>query len=80
MLSSGAGTIVYSASSPLTVLNIEPSCTESGYITTETANSFYGELSGSSSTVFTQSFGVSAEMAMIRKVGKVRPGLIIPSA
>jgi hypothetical protein len=80
VLSSGAGTIVYSASSPLTVLNVEPSCTESGYITAETANSFYGELSGSPSTVFTQSFEVGTEMPMIRKVGKVRPGLIIPSA
>jgi hypothetical protein len=80
VLSSGAGMIVYSASSPLTVLNVEPSCTESGYITAETANSFYGELSGSPSTVFTQSFAVSGETPMIRKVGKVRPGLIVRSA
>jgi hypothetical protein len=80
VLSSGAGTLVYSASSPLTVLNVEPSCTESGYITAETANSFYGELSGSPSTVFTQSFAVSGETPMIRKVGKLRPGLSIPSA
>jgi hypothetical protein len=80
VLSSGAGTIVYSASAAMTVLNAEPSCTESGYITAETANSFYGQLSGTPSPVFTQSFEVSGMLPMIRKVGKVRPGLVIPFA
>ena len=78
VLSSGAGTIVYTSSSELTVLNYEPSCTESGYVTGETANSFYGVLSATPSTIFTQSFHVSTELPMFRKAGKLRPGLMIP--
>ena len=73
VLSSGAGTITYTASSLLTVLNQEPACTESGYITAETANSFYSELLPTSSNTFTQSFNVSAAAPMIRKRGKLRP-------
>jgi hypothetical protein len=38
-LSSGAGTIVYAAATPLTVLDSEPPCAEAGFITAETANS-----------------------------------------
>jgi hypothetical protein len=78
VLSSGAGTIMYTSSSKLTVLNYEPSCAESGYVTAETANSFYGVLSATPSTIFTQSFHVSTERPMLRKAGKLRPGLIIP--
>jgi len=79
VLSSGAGTITYASSTTLTVLNQEPSCTESGYITAETANSFYGTLSSTPSTVFTQTFSVSTEAPMIRKQGKPRPGMIVPA-
>jgi hypothetical protein len=78
VLSSGAGTITYTSSSELTVLSYEPSCAESGYVTAETANSFYGVLSATPSTIFTQSFHVSTERPMFRKAGKLRPGLIIP--
>jgi hypothetical protein len=73
VLSSGAGTITYTASSLLTVLNQEPACAESGYVTAEAANSFYGELSATPSNTFTQSFSTSAAMPMIRKLGKIRP-------
>jgi len=73
VLSSGAGTITYAASSVLTVLNKEPACTESGYNTAETANSFYGVLPLTASNAFTQSFNVSTAAPMIRKRGKVRP-------
>jgi hypothetical protein len=59
-------------------LSQEPSCAESGYITAETANSFYGTLSSNPSTTFTQSFNVSTEKPMISKKRKPRPGLIIP--
>jgi len=73
VLSSGAGTITYTASSLLTVLNQEPVCTESGYITAETANSFYSDLPSTSGSTFTQSFNVSTAAPMIRKLGKRRP-------
>src|SRR5271156_783359 len=61
VLSSGAGTIVYAASSALTVLNQEPSCAQPGYTTAETANSFYGVLAAASrSNTLVQSFHVSS--------------------
>jgi hypothetical protein len=79
VLSSGAGTIMYAASSVLTVLNQEPPCAESGYITAETANSVYGALPGNPRNAFSQSFNVgNTEAPMIRKRGKHRPGMIIP--
>jgi hypothetical protein len=78
VLSSGAGNIVYTASTPLTALAEEPSCTESGYVTAETANSLYGPLPALPSTTFTQSFTVSSDGAMIRKEGKARPGFTVP--
>ena len=71
-LSSGAGTITYSASTqrPLTVINQEPSsCTESGYITGETANSVYGAMPADPSSSLTQSFRVDTERPMIRRTG-----------
>lgn len=69
VLSSGAGTILYSASSILTVLNQEPSCTETGSITQETANSFYGFLPAAPGNGLIQSFlsYPSNVMPMIRK-------------
>src|SRR5271165_3708483 len=73
VLSSGAGTITYTASSVLTVLNQDPVCTESGYFTAETANSVYSELPSTSSNTFTQSFNVNTAAPMIRKLGKPRP-------
>jgi len=76
VLSSGAGTFTFRATNPLTPLTQEPSCAESGYITAETANSFYGPLSSIPATTFTQTFNVgtvSTEAPMISKVGKPRP-------
>ncbi len=78
VLSSGAGTITYTASSSLTVLNREPSCA-GGFSTAETANSIYGQLPAGPSTVLVQSFNVSTGVPMIRKQGKLRSGLNIPS-
>jgi hypothetical protein len=79
VLSSGAGTITYAASSTLTVLNQEPPCAESGYVTGETANTVYSVLPASPNTMFTQTFTLSPTGApMIRKQGKLRPGLIVP--
>jgi FG-GAP-like repeat len=78
VLSSGAGTITYQAGDVLAALNQEPPCAESGYITAETANSFYSQLPWAPSNTFTQSFEISTAQPMIRKQGKPRPGLIIP--
>ncbi len=66
-LSSGAGTITYEASNPLTALNALPSCTESGATTGETSNSAYGELPLLASTTFVQSFSTSTAEPMKRK-------------
>jgi hypothetical protein len=79
VLSSGAGMFTYVSRNLLTALSAEPACTESGYITAETANSFYGSLPGLASGTLTQSFSTSSATPMIRKVGKLRPGLIIPA-
>jgi hypothetical protein len=79
LLSSGAGTITYSASSELTVLNVEPTCTESDYTTAETANTIYGPMDPGPSNVLMQSFYVSAGMPMIRKKGPHPPGSVISS-
>lgn len=55
-LSSGAGTITYTASNPLTVINYVPPCALTPNLgTTENANSFYGELPPGPSTRLTQS-------------------------
>jgi hypothetical protein len=78
VLSSGAGWISYNAASPLTVLSQEPPCAESGYVTAETANSFYSPMPPVTSNSFIQPFGVSTAAPMIRKLGKPRPGLIVP--
>lgn len=78
VLSSGAGTITYTASENLTVLNAEPSCTESGYITAETANTFYNTLPANPNDAFKQSFWVSGTLPTIRKQGKTRPGMVVP--
>lgn len=54
-LTSGAGTIVYSATSPLTALSATPSCSYTNG-TAEQANSAYGELPEGASTQVVQTF------------------------
>ncbi len=76
-LKCGAGTILYSSSTIMTVLNREPSCTESGYITAETANSFYGPLPSAPGKNFIQSFLAIDEAPIIHKPGKSRPPLVL---
>ena len=56
---SGAGTISYAASTPMTVSTSEPSCVETHVRTAETTNSVYSALPPGPSTSFTQTFGVS---------------------
>ena len=58
-LSSGAGTITYTASSPLYVANKDPQCTASrSTITAEAGNSVYAPLFAGPSQTITQSFGI----------------------
>ena len=72
-LSSGAGTITYTASNTMTALNTEPGCVDWNFSTEETANSGYGQLPAAPSNTFTQSFGMTAAgVAMIDKRAKVR--------
>jgi len=81
VLSSGAGWIAYEAASPLTVLSQEPPCVNSSVVTAETANSFYSPMPAAiTSNSFIQYFGVSTAAPMIRKQGKLRPGLVVPRA
>jgi hypothetical protein len=80
VLSSGAGWIAYQASSPLTVLSQEPPCINSPLVTAETTNSSYSPMPPVASYEFVQPFSVSAAATMIRKEGKVRPGLVVPRA
>jgi hypothetical protein len=82
VLSSGAGYINYVILQPkLSVTATELSCTESTYITCETANSFYGPLPESNPNLtFKQSFVVSSAKPMIFKEGKPRPSTRIPQS
>ncbi len=68
-LSSGAGKIIYAASTPLSALSSEPSCVDFDYVTLETANSAYGVLNGLPSNYITQSFQTST--ATIRKTATI---------
>jgi hypothetical protein len=55
VIKSGEGTITYSSSEPMTVVNKKPP-TAKGATTAETANSVYSELSPGPSDRFTQKF------------------------
>jgi len=60
VLSSGAGTFTYAASSTMTASNKEPSCAiAKGVRTGETANTIYGVLPANWGNPLTQSFGLS---------------------
>jgi hypothetical protein len=71
-LASGAGTMTYTASNLMSVLNTEPPCVDWDYTTVEAANSAYGLLPSAPSQSFTQSFELSIGGKVIHKVGKVR--------
>jgi hypothetical protein len=77
VLSSGAGTITYAASTPLTVLSQEPACVESHAMTEETANTVYGPLTAGPSNTITQAFSVTTAPA-IHATGDLRPSPIRP--
>ncbi|RKT14295.1 hypothetical protein B0G69_7544 [Paraburkholderia sp. RAU2J] len=70
-LSSGAGTITYTASEQMTVLSSEPSCVDWDYSTVEAANSIYGPMPPGASQTFVQSFTKLPTGAIIRKLSTV---------
>jgi hypothetical protein len=79
VLSAGAGTITYSARTPLTVQNSVPTCTASQFGTGETANSFYGPLDAGPSNLITQTFSTSSSQPIIHFHGPVpTKGLKLP--
>jgi hypothetical protein len=82
VLSSGAGYISYtSLKPPLSVGTTLPgSCTETGVVTCETANTFYGLMPKGSNLNLKQSFQVNTAKAMIRKEGKPRPSVAMSAA
>ena len=71
-LSSGAGTMTYTASNLMSVMNTEPACVDWDFSTVEAANSAYGFLPSAPSQTFTQSFELSIGGKVIHKVGRVR--------
>jgi hypothetical protein len=76
ILASGAGTMTYTASNLMSVLNTEPSCVDWAYSTVEAANSTYSLLPDTPSNSFTQSFGLSVGGKVIQRVGKVQHMLV----
>ncbi|HLI85058.1 MAG TPA: hypothetical protein VKV17_14140 [Bryobacteraceae bacterium] len=70
-LSSGSGTITYTAANAMTVANAEPSYCEFDGGTGETANTVYGELPTGSSTSFVQTFSKSAATIKAPKRNKL---------
>ena len=63
-LSGGAGTIIYTASSPLTVSSEDPQCTtDEKTFTSETANSVYAALLAGPSQTITQAFDIEIPSA-----------------
>ena len=75
-LSSGSGTITYTAADTMAVVNAEPACCEFDGGTLETANTAYGELPTGSSATFVQTFGMSAAIIKAPKrngLTKTRP-------
>jgi hypothetical protein len=66
-LSSGAGTLYYSANNLMTVINAEPACVDWDYVTVERANSYYGPMSSSASHSFTQGFNWTTAAAIEKK-------------
>jgi hypothetical protein len=75
-LASGAGTMTYTASNLMSVLNTEPACVDWTYKTVEAANSMYSLLPNTQSDSFTQSFGLSVGGKVIHRVGEIERKLV----
>jgi hypothetical protein len=71
-LSSGGGTITYTATQTTCVTDTEPSCVDWTYSTAETANTEYALLPNPLDTEFAQYFGNTIEGFIIRRQAGVR--------
>jgi hypothetical protein len=78
-LASGAGTMTYTASNLMSVLNTEPPCVDWTYKTKEAANSMYSLLPDTPSHSFTQSFGLSAGGTVIHRAGEGVEHRLVPA-
>jgi hypothetical protein len=83
VLSSGAGTITYTASAPLTVLSKLPPCVDNQLggtpdQTGENANTVYGQLPAGPDNTITQSFSVTSQAPTTSKPGRPGHGLVVP--
>jgi hypothetical protein len=78
VLSSGNGTIVYTANNPMVVLNTEPSYVDWGFSTEETANSSYSVLPNHDNEGFTQTFQYAPSGEVIKKTSAVMHALTPP--
>ena len=78
VFSSGAGTFIYAASTPLTVRSSLPSCVGAPGYTTETSNSVYSTLDAGPSIVITQTFSIDPTQRIIHFQGPVSKGLKLP--
>ena len=79
-LASTTGTITYTASNELTVVNTTPSCVAVDFGTAETSNSRYDSLSASPATYFQQNFSVNAseQPLLLRREGRKLRALRMP--
>jgi hypothetical protein len=78
IFSSGAGTITYAASAPLTVLECLPPCVGTSLVSSEKSNSVYGSLDAGPSIVITQTFSFDPTERIIHAKGPESPGLKLP--
>ncbi|WP_198651486.1 hemopexin repeat-containing protein [Dyella sp. C11] len=76
-LSSGAGTMTYTASNLMSVLDTEPQCVDWTFSTVEAANSMYSLLPSAPSQTFTQSFGLSVGGVVIHRKAEVEHRLVL---
>jgi hypothetical protein len=71
VFSSGAGTFIYAAATPLAVQSCLPPCTGTTEGTAETSNSVYGNLDAGPSIVITQTFSIDPTERVIRRQGPI---------
>jgi hypothetical protein len=71
VFSSGAGTFIYAAATPMTVQSCLPPCAGTTEGAAETSNSVYGDLDAGPSIVITQTFSIDPTERVIRRQGPV---------
>jgi len=77
-LTGGAGTIIYAATNPLSVVNTEPSYTDFDDGTSENANLIFGPLANTANQVIAQSFVVTTNAGLPQERIVTRRGHVLP--